>query len=57
MGFSSILTEYGFLLVENFLGLGPLGATDFRLQGTAVEDNTLIELKQNQEQGNRKDLF
>lgn len=36
----SFLTEYGFLLVENFLSLGPLGATDFRLQGTAVEDKS-----------------
>ena len=28
----SFLTEHGFLLVENFLRLGPLGALDFELQ-------------------------
>jgi anthranilate synthase component 2 len=34
----SFLTEYGFLLVENFLSLGTLGATDFRLQSTKIQD-------------------
>ena len=35
----SFLTEYGFLLVENFLSLGPLGTTDFRRQSITAEDN------------------